>query len=169
MKTVPSLRRFALSIAALSIGLCAHGADTSMLKHGDKSFLENAGKSGKEEVAISQAALPHLMNAQAKSFAEMMVADHTGANQALMALAAQKRVTLSAKEPDTAKWAKKKEKGYDEDYIEKMVKDHDEAVELFTKTSKNAADPDVRAFATKTLPTLQAHLSKAKAIKQSLK
>jgi putative membrane protein len=168
MNTYHPLRRIAFALAALSIAAGSHAADTS-LKHGDKTFLEKAGKSGMEEVAISQAALPHLQNAQAKEFAQMMVSDHTGANRELMALAAKKGVTLPAKQPDTKKWDKKKEKGYDEDYMEKMVKDHDDAVDLFTKASKNSDDADVKAFAAKTLPTLQAHHAKAKSIKKTLK
>lgn len=162
-------RRLALAFAALSLGLGARGADASALKHGDKNFIEHAAKAGTEEVAVSQAALPHLTNPQAKDFAQMMVSDHTGANQELTALAAQKGVTLPAKQPDTKKWDKAKDKDYDQEYIEKMVKDHDDAVDLFTKATKNAADADVRAFATKTLPTLQAHQAKAKEIKQALK
>lgn len=122
-----------------------------------------------EEVAVSQAALPHLMNPEVQQFAKMMISDHSGANQQLAALAASKGVALPAKTPDTAKWDKKKEKGYDEDYIEKMVKDHEDAVELFTKASKKSDDPDVQAFAVKTLPALEAHFAQAKALKKTVK
>jgi putative membrane protein len=168
MKTLTPLR-IALSLAAGSLGLTARAADSSTLKHGDKSFIEDAAKAGMEEVAVSQAALPHLMNAPVKDFAQMMVSDHTGANTELKALAAKKGVVLATKPVDTKKWETKKEKGYDEDYIEKMVKDHDDAVDLFSKAAKNADDPDVRAFAAKTLPALQAHQTKAKELKKIVK
>jgi putative membrane protein len=168
MKTITPLRLF-LGIAAVSLCLSASAADSSTLKHGDKSFIEDAAKSGMEEVAVSQAALPHLMNAQVKDFAQMMVTDHTGATGELKALAAKKGVVLAAKPVDTKKWDTKKEKGYDEEYIEKMVKDHDDAVDLFTKTAKNADDLEVRAFAAKTLPTLQAHQTRAKELRKALK
>ena len=39
----------------------------------------------------------------------------------------------------------------------------------FEKMSKNAKDADVRAFAAKTLPTLQDHLKMAKATQKKVK
>lgn len=149
--------------AALSFG-ADHG-----VSRGDRNFFEKAAMSGKEEVAVSQAALPHLTNAQAKEFASMMVTDHTGANEELKALAQKKGVVLPAKEPDVKKWAAGKDRNFDKEYIEKMVKDHEEAVELFTKASKKSDDAEVQAFAAKTLPKLQHHYDQAKAIKKALK
>ena len=45
-----------------------------------------------------------------------------------------------------------------------MVKDHTKDVADFQKESKSGVDPDVKEFATKTLPTLQDHLKQAKQI-----
>lgn len=164
MKT---LTRFSVGILALGLSAFSFAADSSV-SHSDKSFFEKAAKSGDEEVAVSKAALPHLTNAQAKEFAQMMVSDHSAAGQELQALAAKKGVALPAKQPDTDKWNKAK-KDYDAEYIKKMVSDHEDAVSLFTKTSKKADDAEVQAFAAKTLPTLQHHLEMAKTIKQTLK
>jgi putative membrane protein len=170
MKIVPLVRVIALAIATFSLGLGAHAAETSLnLSRGDKSFIENAAKSGMEEVAVSQAALPHLANPEVRQFAQMMVSDHTGANHELTALAARKGITLPTKQPDVTKWNEKKEQGYDEGYVEKMIKDHDDAVDLFTKASKKSDDSEVQAFAAKTLPTLQAHQAQAKALKKTVK
>lgn len=170
----------------LLLGLCAVGAaplaysaaadakpattvDAKAVSRGDRNFVEKAAKAGTAEVAISQAALPHLTNTQAKEFASMMVADHTGANRELTALAGRKGITLPADKVDTDKWTKAKDKNYDAEYIDKMVSDHDDAVKLFTDASKKSDDPELQAFAAKTLPTLQAHYAKAKAIKDALK
>ena len=122
-----------------------------------------------KEVSVSQATLDRLMNPQAKAFAQMMVTDHSKANSELMALAAKKGVTLPAKD-DSAKlmekWSKKTNE-VDEDYIEEMVDDHQEAVELFEKASRSE-DAEIAAFARKTLPTLQHHLTMAKDLKKAL-
>ena len=142
---------------------------STTLKHSDKSFIESAAKAGTEEVAISQAALPHLTNPQVKDFAQMIVTDHTAANQELAELATRKGVTLPTKQPSTAKWEKANDKDYDEDYLEKMIKAHDDAVELFSKAAKKSEDPDVQAFAAKTLSTLEEHYGKAKQLKKALK
>jgi putative membrane protein len=158
-----------LLVASAAFASVCSAADHSGLSHGDRTFFEKAAKSGAEEVAISQAALARLQNPQAKAFAQMMVSDHTSANEELRALAARKNVALPAKQPNTKKWSEGKERDYDEDYIEKMVKDHEDAVELFTKAAKKSDDPEVQAFAARTLPTLQQHWDQAKALKKALK
>lgn len=127
----------------------------------DKSFLEKAALSGKKEVAVSQAVLPHLQTAAARKFAEMMVNDHTKANAELEALAAKKAVALEAVDPKlAAKWGEKR-KDADEAYMKEMISDHEDAVKLFEKATKSE-DAEIAAFAKKTLPTLRAHLELAK-------
>jgi putative membrane protein len=44
------------------------------------------------------------------------------------------------------------------------VDDHKKDVSEFQDASQNAKDPDVKQWAAKTLPTLQAHLQKAEQI-----
>ncbi len=48
--------------------------------------------------------------------------------------------------------------------MQAMIKDHEEDVSEFRRESKGAKDPDVREFASKTLPTLEEHLRMAKDI-----
>jgi putative membrane protein len=45
--------------------------------------------------------------------------------------------------------------------MQEMIKDHKEDVAEFQKQSNSAADPDVKAFAAETLPTLKQHLHAA--------
>ena len=150
--------------------LSASGYAADTLKHSDHSFIEKAAKSGMEEVAISQVAVARSTNPQIKEFAQMMVSDHGGANSELTSLASTKGVTLPMDKTDIEKWTKRSTKDFDQEYIDKMVSDHKDAVSLFEKESKSTTgDPDLKAFALKTLPTLQAHLDKAKALKEITK
>jgi putative membrane protein len=48
------------------------------------------------------------------------------------------------------------------------VSAHEDAVKLFQKNSTSAADPDVKNFAAKTLPGLQAHLKMANELKSEV-
>jgi len=143
----------------------------SKLSHGDRAFFEKAAKAGHKEISVSQGALDRLNNPQVKQFAQMMVSDHGSANAELMTLATAKGVTIDLKDTKDLKleekWSKKT-KGVDEDYMEEMVSDHKDAVDLFEKAAKSD-DPDIAAFARKTLPTLQAHLSQAKDLKKLVK
>jgi putative membrane protein len=182
MKTNPTALRCALAVSALS--LCtAMSAETtsstttterratatttaeSSLSRSDRNFFEKAAKSGMKEVTVSQTVLDRLTNPQVKQFAQMMVDDHTGANAELASLAATKGVTLPVEGSNLMeKWSKKTDE-LDEDYMEEMVSDHDNAVELFENAAKSK-DPEIAAFASKTLPKLQAHLTQAKTLKK---
>jgi len=55
---------------------------------------------------------------------------------------------------------------FDKAYVAAMVKDHEEDVEEFRKASQNATDPGVKAFASKTLPIIEHHLNRIKAIQK---
>jgi putative membrane protein len=48
--------------------------------------------------------------------------------------------------------------------MQDMVAAHREAAKNFQDMSKNAKDPDVKAFAAKTLPAIEAHLKQAQSI-----
>jgi putative membrane protein len=138
------------------------------LDHADRAFMKKAAAAGMKEVAISQAVVDRLTNPQLKEFARQMVTDHTNANNELMALAQQKGVELPQKD-ETSLSESWSEKGGDLDrkYVKTMVEDHEEAVKLFTKGSQSR-DPDVAAFAQKTLPVVQHHLEMAKDLKTSV-
>jgi Domain of unknown function (DUF4142) len=50
-----------------------------------------------------------------------------------------------------------------------MVKDHEKDVAAFRRMSQSAADPDLKEWATKTLPTLEDHLRQVRGIQAELK
>lgn len=58
---------------------------------------------------------------------------------------------------------------FDREYLALAVSAHEDEVKDFQKKSRDASDPDVRAFASKELPTLQAHLDRAQSLAQSMK
>lgn len=140
----------------------------SKLSHADRNFFEEASKSGTKEVEISSAVKSRLTNTQVSGFADMMITDHAAANTELQALAAKKGVTLPADRKDyTAKWSKNN-KDLDDDYIGEMEDDHEKAVKLFEKAAKSE-DPDIAAFARKTLPKLEQHLTEVRALNKAVK
>jgi len=138
------------------------------LAHHDQAFIEKAVEGGRKEVTISQAVMNQLTHSQVRDFANTMITDHTAANMELGSLAALKGVELPMADSNklTAKWSATNAK-MDKDYIGQMVEDHEDDVELFEKASKSE-DPDVKAFALKTLPTLRHHLQMAKDLKKAM-
>jgi putative membrane protein len=132
-------------------------------------FMTKAASGGTMEVQLGQYAQEQAQSQRVKDFGAMMVRDHTKANDELKSLASTKNVTLSdSLMPDHKRHvtALKTKKGaaFDKAYMTMMVQDHQKDVQEFEKASNNLSDGEVKAFATRTLPVLRAHLDSATAI-----
>jgi len=138
----------------------------------DAAFMKTAALGGLMEVELGKVAQKSA-NPQVKAFASQMVADHTKANQDLKALAAKTEILLPTEFfPDQDEHIKKmkalKGSEFDQHYIKMMVEDHSKTVALFRSGSETTSE-DVKKFATQTLPVLERHYAKAKAIAATLK
>ena len=137
------------------------------------NFMNEAAMGGMAEVELGKLAQEKATSQRVKGFGEMMVKDHSAANNDLKSIAQQKNVTL----PDNIgkhkdhydDLSKKKGADFDKAYMKMMVDDHQDDIEAFEKTAENGTDPDVKTFASQKLPTLRKHLDSAKAINKSLK
>jgi putative membrane protein len=140
----------------------------------DVDFMNKAAQGGMSEVNMGNVAASKATNADVKAFGNRMVTDHSKANDELKQLASTKGVTLPADVNDEQKKtmdtiSAKNGKDFDKDYMDDMVKDHEKDVAEFEKESKNAKDADLKAWVTKTLPTLQGHLKMAKEAQKKVK
>jgi putative membrane protein len=160
----------AMMVGGLLAGSAAFAADVS---HADKEFMEKAAQAGHTEIEASQLAQSKASAADVKSFASTMIQDHTKAGDELTQLAASKNVKVP-NEPSITQRAKIKllsatsGANFDKRYANEIgVSAHQDTVALFQKEAANGKDPDVKAFATKTLPTLNHHLEMAKALQAS--
>lgn len=138
----------------------------------DQAFLTRAAADGSAEVALGQLALQKNSATPTRQLAQHIVDDHTKANEQLVALARQKQITV-APEPDAAhkqkmdKLQKLDGDAFDRAYAQAMIKDHQDAIKLFTKASTSAKDADVKQFAAQTLPVLKNHLQMARDLRQT--
>jgi putative membrane protein len=139
------------------------------LKHVDQNFLEKAAKANLEEVEISRVVVERTSNPKVREFAQMIVSDHESAYDALTTIAADRGVTLPAKDTEANRWSKKDSKDFDRDYINKMVSAHEDAVKLFQKEATDGEDAESVAYARKVLPKLQHHLEQANDLKRLMK
>lgn len=138
----------------------------------DTTFAKEAASGGMMEVELGRLAQQNATNPRVKSFGEMMVRDHSAANDELKRLTTAKNMMLSDSMMkkhmnNVEKLRKLTGKDFDKQYMQMMVKDHTEDVQKFKKQSTDAKDADLKAWAGKTLPVLQTHLDSAKAINQS--
>jgi len=132
-------------------------------KSPDESFYKKAAEGGIAEVEQGKLAQQKGQSKAVKDFGMMMVKDHTAANDRLKTLAAKKGIELPSSSSMGQMATKAKleilsGETFDKSYVKGMVKDHKEDIEQFEQEAKNGKDAEARAFASKTLPTLHAHL-----------
>lgn len=161
-----------LLIAALgTASTVALGADAISAA----DFTKKAGEAGVAEVEMGKLGAAKASNADVKAFAQKMVADHTKANKELAAVAKAKGLEVPTEPGLIHKGMKEKfehqsvDADFNHDFMQQMVRDHKSAVELFqTAANDTTLDPDLRALAKKTLPTLQQHLGDAQTLEAKL-
>jgi putative membrane protein len=140
----------------------------------DAKFATAAANGGMAEVALGKLALTKTSNAAIKDFANMMVTDHSKANDELMAIAKTKNITLPA-EPDSVHMKKKDDLSklngadFDKNYVSAMIDGHKKTLDLMNDEAKNGKDADLKAFAAKTAPTVKMHLDAINKIKDGMK
>jgi putative membrane protein len=135
----------------------------------DAAFFKKAAEGGIAEVQLGELAQKKSSNQSVQQFGAMMVSDHTAANDKLKKLAQGKGVDLPTS-PGVSQMASKAKlemlsgTTFDKSYIKGMVEDHENDVKEFQREAASGQDPDAKAFAAQTLPTLQAHLKKIRSI-----
>jgi len=139
----------------------------------DYRFVREAARGGMEEVQMGQLAQQKVMNQSVKDFGQRMVTDHNKANDELKQIVTQKGgslpTTLTRRENSTLDDLQKLTgKDFDKKYASQMVKDHKTDVREFRDAAKDLTDPDLKAFAQKTLPTLEEHLRAAEDMEKSI-
>ena len=136
------------------------------LSPSDNTFVMHAAQGGMAEVQLAQIAQKQGQSEQVKQLAQRIEQDHTNANNELKSLAEQRDITLptsiDAKQQATIdRLSKLNGDAFDRAYARQMVSDHRKDIKEFERASNNAFDSSLKAFATKTLPTLREHLSMA--------
>ncbi|HEY0941910.1 MAG TPA: DUF4142 domain-containing protein [Steroidobacter sp.] len=140
-----------------------------------EEFAKKAGASGATEVEMGKLGAQKATDPEVKAYAQKMVKHHSQSNKELMAAAKSKGVEVPT-EPDLMhKGMKKKfeaqaaDEDFNQDFMEQMVKDHKATIELYeTAANDTTLDPEFRALARKTLPTLKEHLADAERLEAKL-
>ncbi|MBK1662957.1 hypothetical protein CKO38_00855 [Rhodospirillum rubrum] len=152
--------------ATTAFGPMALAAETA------QSFVDKATVGGLFEVESSKLALSHAQDAELKEFAQMMVRDHTKANESLETIAKQQKLTVPTKldAPHEAKIEALKKAGdqIDKPYAKDQLEGHKTTIALFQGYATSGDNAALKTFAQETLPTLEAHLSKIEGITASM-
>jgi putative membrane protein len=132
------------------------GTVTVKLSQKDVNFIQKAAGGGQQEVENGKMAEKQGKSADVKRIGARMVADHTKVNKELTELANRKGVkfdTSGVRAQDIGA------ADFDRQYLKLLELEHKNDIAEFQKEAKSGDDRDVKAWAAKTLPTLQGHLA----------
>ena len=108
---------------------------------------------------LGQLAQERASNQKVKDFGKQMSEDHSKAGDELQRIAQQENLRAPSEMTAQEDALMKRLQGlsgpeFDKAYMAAMVRDHEEDIAEFQKEANSGSDSDVKAFASKTLPTL---------------
>jgi putative membrane protein len=163
----PAELRSRFGVDVMRVASTSDGSAAGKLSHGDKEFIKDAAVDGLYEVEIAKIASERASNPAVKSFAQMLVNDHSAANDELKRLANSRNVELPTELPmlkrrSVDRLSKMSGSEFDREFVNKVaIKEHEKDIKRFEEASRDAKDAEVRAWAEKKLPTLRQHLADA--------
>jgi putative membrane protein len=144
------------------------------IAQGDAAFVRAAGEAGLAEVKMGQVAQQNAENQAIKDFGQRLVTDHSKANEELAQIASQKGfqvpTVMGAKDEAMIQHLSSLNGAeFDKACGRHAVEAHQKAIRLFKTEAQSGQDAELKAFAQKTLPTLEEHLRMAKQLNSSTK
>lgn len=125
----------------------------------DEVFLHEIAAAGMTEVEFGRLAEKNAGNAAVKDFGRQMIEHHSKCNDRLEALVRTSEIKLPTTLNGTYKQGfadlqKLKGAAFDRAYIKGQVEDHKKVVQMLEYQASAGKDPQLRAFAAETLPTV---------------
>jgi putative membrane protein len=163
---------WALVITSVVWSACDDDDDND-LQAVDKTFATNAGYANAAEVDLGQLAATRGTTEGVRMYGQMMVNEHTTAQNELKGIVNGRGVTLPTT-PDQEHQQLKQQlmslngMAFDSAYIHNQVIDHQKTQTLFQNEQTGGKDQRLKNYATKYLPHIQMHLQKADSIKNAM-
>ncbi len=172
--SVPVVAGLALMLGAGLMFAAESGGEKGQLSARDYKFLKEAASGGMAEVEVGELAKTKGTDQSVRSFGERMVTDHKKANDELKQIASSKGATVPTEiahsdRTTIDKLQKATGAEFDKEFAAAMVKDHRKDVKEFKDAADDVKDPELKAFAQKTLSTLQEHLRLAEDMAKTVK
>ncbi|MDQ6663528.1 MAG: DUF4142 domain-containing protein [Acidobacteriota bacterium] len=152
-------------------GFTGNPNDEPTDKISDRQFVEQAVMRGLTQIEIGKLAMDKASKDSVKQFAQKMVEDHTKLDRHLSRIAGKQGYAVpgsldSRHQARLDKLAKLSGAEFDRAYLKGQAKSQEREVQAFEWEAQSGADGQLKAFALKTLPTMQEHL---KAVKDLIK
>jgi putative membrane protein len=160
-------------VVALALVWCGAARAADNMTNADTSpqdILSKIHTVNQQEIKMAKVAMQKGHSPEVKKFAQQMIKDHTMADQKVMKLAKQEKITLG-QYPMTAMQQGQMDKlaaatgaEFDRLYMETNRTGHNMAIEMLKNAQKQTSDPKVKALVTQLLPTVEHHEHLAKEI-----
>ena len=132
----------------------------------DIAFVKQASENGRKEVNSAREALLQLQRPELKHIAEMLVSDHSGANERLAEIAESKGWPLAGPENVAPPPSGTASGDFDAKWTAEMIAGHERSIALYRAQAQGGEDKDVRKFARDTLPTIERHLTELRRLQK---
>ena len=137
-----------------------------ILDRQDEIFLHEIAAAGMTEVEFGKLAQQRAGSPDVREFGRQMVEDHGRANARLGALVQTSEITLPTAmngkyRTDYGQLTRLQGAAFDRAYVKGQIDDHRKVAEMLEYQLANGKDPQLKAFATETLPTIRHHLELA--------
>jgi putative membrane protein len=158
------------ALAAIGILLWLPGLATArdmQVGVADQVFAMMSAEGGLVEVQLGKLAADLAADPEVRQWAQRLVQDHTTANQELLTIAKQKDISIPREVDDTHEdvvklFSRLEGAQFDREFLRYQVMHHEKDVAAFGLQAKEGQDPELKAFAAKQLPILQAHLQQVR-------
>ena len=135
-------------------------------------FVQKASLSNMFEIEASKLALERSKVKEVKDFAQMLVDGHTASLAELTSLSTSAQVTPPTTldnhfTDQLTKLRDAKVEDFDDLYIDQQTEVHENSRDNLKGYSENGVDAGLRAFAAKTVPTVETHLEAVRALDKS--
>ncbi|MFO7824587.1 MAG: DUF4142 domain-containing protein [Cyclobacterium sp.] len=137
----------------------------------DSTFLRKAAEMQMEMINFGKLAQEKGDSPEVKEFGRVMEAENTKSQTEINALAQSKSMSLPGSATDDSMEAYNdlnEETGNDfgRSYSDRMVDQHEDAIDLFENAANDSEDPEIKAWATEKLPILRVQLKQAEDCKE---
>jgi putative membrane protein len=137
------------------------------LSPADLHFVALAAGAGMYEVDAARVALSRASDPQVRSYAQMLLDQHTANNQQLISIMQSKGHRIAPGLPaelqqKVSKLSTLSGAAFDQEFVRMTgVADHKAAIAAFEQGDRSVTDRDLQAYIDKTLPALRSHLQMA--------
>ena len=132
----------------------------------DIAFVRQATENSRKEIKSARDALLQLKNPELNRIAEMLVNDHSGANERLAKIAEAKQWPLPAPQMQPAPPSGTASGDFDAKWTAEMIAGHERSIALYRAEAQGGEDKDLRKYARDTLPTIEHHLAELRRLQK---